>query len=688
MTIILTVSFATAAAAFLLLSLLLAVNLRGRRALRWLLLASAGTALWAAASVALVLAQVPLGRWLWLADAIQAAIWLGLLVSLLPRGPGAWSLRGALVLAAIAIPTVMAVGTVTGLPMPVPTGPLVLLLAASLLALIAIEQIFRNADPQERRALNPLCLALGGMFAFNLFVYSHGLLLNQLDLGFWAARGLVAAATVPLLALAAKRHPQWAQELFVSRPMVFYSATLFGVGLYLMAMAAGGWVIRLLGGVWGPMLQVAFLAAAGLLLVAILFSTQFKARLRVFLNKHFFRSRYDYRREWLRLIATLSDSQGGTAAQRALKALCDILDSPTGELWVSRAAGVAFESTATVGVQASPALPADHPVTEFLAETQWVIDTEEYRADPERYSHAFRTLPEGELPTDSVIVPLLHEGRLLGLARLDRNAARGALNYEDHDLLKTIGRQVAVFLAQELDRDRLAETRQFEAFNRMTAFLMHDLKNLMAQQALIVQNAPRLRHREDFVDDAFRTIEKSVARMKKLLEQLQRGIGTAEATRINLTPILEEVVAESAARTPVPKLRIDGYCEVRGDRDKLAMAIAHAVRNAQDATPADGQVDMHMHLDGHEVVVEIRDTGCGMSREFIRDRLFRPFDTTKGASGMGIGAYQVREYMRAVGGRVEIDSAPGEGTCLRLVMPGGGAGSVDDNVGAGRSSVA
>ena len=670
MTGIIVASYATAAVAFVALSALLALHLRSHPAMRGLFAASLATAVWAALTVLWARADPPPGRWLPALDAAHAAIWLALLAALLP-GQGWRSLRALLRVAAVIVPALLIGESLLGRALLPGTGGLVILLAASLLALVAVEQLLRNASREERRAVAPLCLGLGALFAYELFVYSHALLLEQLDPGLWAARGFVNAAVVPLLAVATQRHPRWASQFYVSRQMVFYTTTLFGAGLYLVTMALGGYVIRLLGGEWGPVLQVAFLAAALLLLAAILFSGQLRARLRVFINKHFFRSRYDYREEWLRLIRTLADREGGPIAQRALRALADILESSSGELWISPSPGEPHLPVATLAERRVAPWAADHPVIQFLAETNWIIDTEEYRGDPERYAHVFRDLPAGDLPEASVIVPLRFEGRLFGLARLDRNAARGLLNYEDHDLLKTVGRQVAVFLAQERAREALAETRQFEAFNRTTAFLMHDLKNLMAQQALIVQNAPRHRDKPGFIDDALSTIERSVARMKKLLEQLSQApdaTGTV-ATRINLTPILEEVVAAAVSRAPAPTLEIERYCEVQGDRDRLSMAVAHAVRNAQEATPADGEVRVRLYPRGGTVVVEITDTGTGMDAAFIRDRLFRPFDTTKGASGMGIGAYQVREYLRGLGGQVEVESAPGKGTCLRLVIP-------------------
>jgi len=666
-----------AALLYAFLLVLLVFDAWRKPALRWLLVAGAVTLLWAAALLWLIIADPAMMRWALTLDAARNATWLIFVASLLPNRSLLSMRRCFMVTAFVVVALIAGEAMLQASLVPFVSSSLVILLVVPLLGLLGIEQIFRNADLDERKSLAPLCLAVGSLFAYELFFYSHGLLLG-LDPALWSTRGYIAALIVPALVLAARRHPRWQSELYVSREMVFYAATLLGAGIYMVAMAAVGYVLLARGGEWGLTFQVVFLAAAVMLLVGVLFSARWRAWLRVSLSKHFFQSRYDYRNEWLRLIATLSDQAGGTAAQRALKALRDILASQTGELWLRDDSAALYRSAVATGQPGPQVYPDANPVIEFLLQSNWIIDTEECRSDPEKYSHAFRDVAEEWLPDASVLVPLRHEGQLLGFARLDTPPGRRALNYEDHDLLKTVGRQMAVFIAQELAREQLAETRQFEAFNRMTAFLMHDLKNLMAQQALIVQNAPRLRHRQEFVDDAFRTIERSVERMRRLLEQLQRGVSDPRATRINLTPILEEVVAEAGQRRPVPSLQIDTHCEVRGDRDKLAMILSHALRNAQDATPAEGNITIRMcRSAGGEVHIEIADSGCGMEEVFVRERLFRPFDTTKGASGMGIGAYQIREYLRSIGGRVEVESAPGQGTCLRLVMPGSGAGSVE-----------
>ncbi len=664
-----TISFGLACAAFVVLSLLLGIRHRGKHALRWLPVACIATALWAVAVVVLA-AKPGTENWIWPLDAVHSGVWLCLVATLLPGGYRLLPLRAILVVAAVAPVVYLSIDSLTGPAVePTEVTPLVVLLAMSLLGLVAIEQVFRNADRWSREGLRLLCLGIGGLFAFDLLVYSRSVVALQLDDDLWSARGFVNAAIVPLLLIGAGRHPDWKDSVFVSRQMVFHSAIMYGVGLYLVAMALGGNVIRTEGGDWGRTLQATFFASALLLLAFFLFSSQLRARIKVFFAKHFQFDRYDYREAWLRLIATLSDSDGGTAPVRALRALADILETDEGQLWVSRNPGAAFESVAVIGDPGAVELPADHPLVEFLAETQWIVDTEEYRTDPQRYAHAFGALATGKLPAASVIVPLPHEERLLGVARLHRALGRERLNYEDHDLLKTVGRQLAVYLAQDLTREELAQTRQFEAFNRLTAFLMHDLKNLIAQQALVVKNAAKHKHRPEFIDDAMVTVETGVARMRQLLGQLQRGSAEPASARISLVAVLERVVADAASRTPVPTAIIEGCCEVRGDGEKLTMVIGHAVRNAQDATPSDGRVTVGLQRLGDRVRVVIEDTGSGMDAEFVRTRLFRPFDTTKGASGMGIGAYQIREYVQSMGGSVEVDSRRGEGTRLVLWMP-------------------
>jgi putative PEP-CTERM system histidine kinase len=268
-------------------------------------------------------------------------------------------------------------------------------------------------------------------------------------------------------------------------------------------------------------------------------------------------------------------------------------------------------------------------------------------------------------------VPLFNRDQLHGIAALLNPNRVGRLSYEDIDLLRIAGMQVAAVLAQA-EADRLiTESRQFEAFNRFAAFIMHDLKNVIAQQSLVVRNAARYRDDPAFIDDALDTVANSVERMQRLLEQLKRGRGDAMVERVDLGRLLLETVSRHTERDPVPTAELPATTtRLRVDRERLGAVLGHLLTNAQDATPADGAIRVETALqDDGSLALAVIDTGTGMEDEFIRERLFKPFDSTKGSKGMGIGAYQARQFMQALGGDVRVTSAPGKGTRFELLFP-------------------
>jgi putative PEP-CTERM system histidine kinase len=270
-----------------------------------------------------------------------------------------------------------------------------------------------------------------------------------------------------------------------------------------------------------------------------------------------------------------------------------------------------------------------------------------------------------------LVVPLMHHEGLVGFVVLARSRAPRVCNWEDNDLLKTAGRQAASHLAQMEAAEALANARQFEAFNRLSAFLIHDMKNVVAQLSLIVANSSKHRNKPEFVDDTFKTIENVATKMNRLLTQLRSGtVSHNKPSHISLDQLLEEVIKTHRERRPAPELK----CMERGlmmtvERERLADILGHIIQNAQEATPPDGRVEVLLQSSGAMAVIEVRDTGCGMDDDFIRDRLFRPFDSTKGRSGMGIGAYEAREFVRESGGQLDVESEPGIGTCFRIRLP-------------------
>jgi putative PEP-CTERM system histidine kinase len=243
------------------------------------------------------------------------------------------------------------------------------------------------------------------------------------------------------------------------------------------------------------------------------------------------------------------------------------------------------------------------------------------------------------------------------------------LTWEDLDLLKTVGREVAVYVSRNEAAEMLAQSKQFDAYNKLSAFVMHDLKNLIAQQALVVENAAKHKENPAFIDDMIRTIDNSVQRMSNLLKKLQQT-QPSSGRPLALKSVVINSVKKCQDRMPRPSLRIlDDSLKVVADEENLEMIVTHIIKNAQEATPSDGYVDVTLRGDGTFAIIDVEDNGTGMDANFIKTRLFRPFDTTKSGKGMGIGVYQTREFIRNLGGDVTVKSEPRIGTTFTISIP-------------------
>lgn len=670
MHLIVIASYLSAAVAFLAGTALLAVGWRGQqRTGATLIVAMLVTALWSAALAYGEWLQTMPGSWILMAEALRYGAWLvflGTLFGIWPTSRLLRRLRAGVHALWIAL-ALYCLGPVFGLSF-VPGVPLVGVLVLALIGLVFLEQIYRNAQPEQRWGLKFLVIALGVLFAYDIFLYSYAVLYRQFNISAWAARGFIDVLLVPLLLVAAARNVSWSLDVGVSRRAVFYSSSLLIVAFYIIATAIGGYYVRLYGGNWGRVAEITLVCFALLIVLMLATSGQARARLRVFLHKNFYSFRHDYREEWLRLTATLSSSDI-ELPQRAVRAMAQIMDSPAGALFMRDEAGeFVSEAQWNMSAAARMTFPADLPALEFMRERKWIYDlTEPEPLDDER----LRAPAElAGLPRAWLLVPLLLQDRLVGFLVLAHARAPRQFDWEDIDLLRTAGSQVAGTLVQAADARRLAEARQFEGFNRLTAFLMHDLKNIAAQQSLLLQNAERHQDNPAFIRDMLATVANSVRRIGRLLEQLRGGTAPAAQGRVQLAAVIARAVDECRAQPPLPAF--DPPAEplwVRADPEQLATVLGHVIRNAQDAAKAHGHVTLKLKRESGLAAIAIEDDGVGMDEEFIRNRLFKPFFTTKASRGMGIGAYQAREYVRSLGGSLSVASTPGEGTVFTLRLP-------------------
>jgi putative PEP-CTERM system histidine kinase len=655
----------------------------------WMLLVSiVFSALWAATTAAYPLLGANAPVWLSLSETLRDAMWIGFLVMLLVQG---WSMANSMRFSlAIAVTLgfvfmgqllydiILLFGGEVASILRLPGAAAMFLLSRLMVAiggLLLIHNLYVNAAATERWGLRYLCIALGTIFAYDLNLYAIIALYGSASPDLITARGTVNLLIVPLIGLASQRQRKWRIEMRMSRQVVFTTLSLVAIGCYFIAMAAGSYLLRAVGGDIGALLQIVFVTATLVLLALLFFSGTVRSWVMVKVNKHFFAYKYDYRAEWLRFIATVSGQHNDREQlqQRIVRSLCDIVDSPGGSLWMRenndvykpatrynfRTSGMGFE-------QASGAF-----VT-FLAARGRIVDFTELADGRGDYDGA--VLPDWAGPDTRswLAVPLIHGDKLQGFVVAEKPRAARTLDWEDFDLLRTAGQQAASYLAEQSLQLTLAENQEFEAFNRRFAFIMHDIKNIVSQISVLTRNAERHADNPEFRQDMILTLRDSVTKMNDLLARLKQQRKVDQSTILTDLAALVGGVANEKSRL-YPQVVFSSSVDrpiIAADPGRLEQVFHHLIQNAIDSGPGKPvRVDMRAVAGAdQEVAIHIIDQGCGMSEAFIRDELFRPFVSTK-ENGMGIGVFEAREILNAHGGTLRVRSAEDVGSEFTVILP-------------------
>ncbi|MCP5162003.1 MAG: PEP-CTERM system histidine kinase PrsK [Hahellaceae bacterium] len=544
----------------------------------------------------------------------------------------------------------------------------------ALLCLILLEQVWRNSFAYGRSSIKYLAIALAGIYGYDFFMYADALLLNEISPVLWDTRGIVNTLVAPLIAITLINSKKQPIEMQVSRQVVFNSSIISLAGIYLVVMSAGGYYVKYVGGTWGNALQVLFVFLAFIVLLFLFSSSKLRARLMVYISQNFFDYKYDYRDEWVKSTKLLTQNDANEdLSVRVIRVLAELVESRAGVLWFRNDEGnFVAKGYLNIAPIKHNQIDGNADIIEYFNESDWVIDLKEYIRDPTSYN--LLEIPEvisnAEHPW--LIIPLYQGASCVGLVMLCQPIAPIELNWENFDLIKVVSRQACSYLVQNDSQDRLAEAKQFDAVNKTSAFLVHDLKTVVAQLSLMVKNAERHKSKPQFIDDMINTTGHSVEKMTHLLAQL-RNETTDEATEtLNLWDVLRSVVAQHAKIMPAPELHEEKSNKpllVKANANQLKSVIGHIVQNAQDATPKTGEISVTVKEAKDNAVIFIQDNGAGMSEAFIKDRLFKPFESTKGLTGMGIGAYQSREYIRKIGGTLSVTSEVGLGSCFSIKIP-------------------
>jgi putative PEP-CTERM system histidine kinase len=549
---------------------------------------------------------------------------------------------------------------------------LVIKVTLSIVGLLLIEQVWRNTSVYSRTSIKFLVIGMATLFGYDFFMYSDALLFKELSPAYWDARGAINALVAPLIAYTLYISNTQPIAMQISRQMVFHTTTLVIAGVYLLFLSAGGYYINAFGGTWGSALRVLFVSIGVLALVILISSPPLRARIMVFISKNFFDYQYDYREEWINSTNTLRQSfESHSLPLQAVRVLAQLIGCQQGAIWCRNDENN-FEVQATMG------LPEHHfglvdsnaDLVAFFNRNNWIINIHELMLDPTKYE--LIEIPKGMLDTDEpwLIIPLAMRDKLTAFVLLCNPVTTIELNWENYDLLKIVAQQASSYLEQTDSQEKLAEARQFEAVSKTSAFLVHDIKTIIAQLSLLVRNAEKHKSNPDFIDDMIRTTQHTVEKMDHLLHQIRNPNLEERHRNIELSALLVEIYNMHKNAEPLPSIELPpDDVWINTDPEQLRSVIGHIIQNAIDATPKDGAVTITTKTAPECVYIFIQDNGCGMSEEFIKHQLFKPFESTKGLTGMGIGAYQSREYLRKVGGTINVTSQPDIGTCFTLKIP-------------------
>ena len=546
-------------------------------------------------------------------------------------------------------------------------------LIALLFTLLLSEQVYRNAEQKSRVLTRPFFFALWFWIAASIYGTGYTILIGEHEEYLYFLSGYYNVFIALLLLIGSSRST-YEQVFSMSRESAFYGTSLSISSLALILMSIISYLISMTEASWVDSLQLIFIVAALSGVIYLIASDKARSNLRVIINKNLFGSKYDYRNIWLTMINRLASSeQSESFYQVSLSLLADIFQAQGGALWIEHDA-TEFSLVKQLNIELPEqayTIEHDAPFVAPMLEQDWIY-TLSGTNDATATAHN-HLLPDWlqSVPNAWIAGPLIIGGEIVGFFLLTQSQSNPSMIWEDLDIARSAGRQIASYIVRQQSAEKLAESKQFDTYNQLTAFIMHDLKNLIAQQALVVKNADKHKDNPAFVEDMIRTIDNSVQRMNTLLQKLRRKEEAKQTRSADLKRLLLEAIRKSTDRQPIPTLRNQNVkLSVKADVDQLTMVLTHLIRNAQDATANDGFIDIDVTvMSKDQALVSIEDNGSGMSKEFIKMHLFKPFVSTKSGMGMGIGAYQARDFVREMGGDITVESAEGVGTKINIQLP-------------------
>lgn len=546
-------------------------------------------------------------------------------------------------------------------------------LLGAVLVLTNLEWTFRAAVGTSRWRVKYAVLGLALLFGARIYTSSHAVLYSGTDFRLGLLNSAALCLATLLLAFSFLRS-KWAPvDVYPSATALYRSLTVLLAGLYLFLVGVVAWLVR---SASLPVLTfLLLLAAVGLGVLCL--SDRVRQAVKRFVSLHLRRPAHDYRRVWSSFTArTAAHLDRGELCREVARLISETFEALSVTVWLLDSARGRLTLAASTSLTAEPASePAE--ATELMDAVAALRNQSPKPVNLERCSERWCRLLQQSNPAffasggERLCLPLVAGEEVLGFLVVGDRVAGAPFSAEDLELLKCLGEHLAAALRTRSLSEQLANARELAAFQAMSAFLVHDLKNTASTLSLMLRNMSVHYDKPGFREDALRGLAGSVQHINDLISRLTTLRHKLELHKqpCDLREVIETAlkrVGEPPGLTfqrqfaPLPVLQLDPA--------EMESVLTNLLLNARDATGGQGCITIRTETRDRWAVVSVSDTGCGMAPEFIAHQLFKPFQTTK-PNGLGIGMFQARAIVEAHGGRIEVQSAPGQGTTFRVWLP-------------------
>lgn len=562
---------------------------------------------------------------------------------------------------------------------PAPTAKALnlILLVANVWVLMNLEQTFRSAVGTMRWRLKFVVLGLAAIFGSRLYVQTQVALYSTYDIN-WAgleSSGLLIGCVFLMIAYA--RTGLNEIDVYPSRAVLGSSVTVLLTGSYLFIVGILARLVAHFGGVESLQVQI-FVVLLGMALLAVmLLSDRLRQRIHGFVDRHFARSQYDSVRIWTNFSQRLASVRDqASLCKVSVRLVSETFEVLSVTIWLlNEQSGqlVAGASTAPQAGEADAGGTISTSLTAVPAGLRTRTSPFDLEGIDEPWGGELRRLNPSTFPNggNRWCVPLRSGEQSLGALVLADRVNGANYTAEELHLLQCIADQMTSVLLNLRLADEVARSREMEAFRTMSAFFVHDLKNAASSLNLMLKNLPVHFNDPAFREDALRAVGNTARRIDEMTGRLSalRQKPRFQPVESDLNQLVNEALDRLEGMPHVELTReLQPLPKILADREQLQSVITNLVLNARDALGPEGRIVVRTEHSGPSVVLTVADNGCGMSAAFLKESLFRPFQSTK-KNGLGIGMYQSRMLVEAHGGSIWAESETGKGTTFWVSLP-------------------